>query len=121
MTDNDVIKALECCINSADCEDCYFKHLDAPNCGVEMDKKALDLINRLQAEIERLKSRNKFLEIEFKNNDNLFRARVNGAKSEAIKEFAERLKEKMYIKKDKLYYSVIIDNLLEELEKGGAE
>lgn len=52
-----------------------------------------DLITRRQMEIEKLKSRNNFLEIEYKNQSNLFWERVEGAKSEAIREFVERLKK----------------------------
>ncbi len=101
MNDNDVIKALECCAyHSADCEDCCFKHLDAPSCGVEMDKNALDLIKRLQVENERLKKENAILST---NADNAFQEGLNEnrelfknevyaeIKSEARKEFAERL------------------------------
>lgn len=89
MTDNEIIKALECCktLNCVKCgriED--FKNASA--CLEKMIAEALDLINRQKADIERLNIRNKTLIDITKNYDWKF-AR---AKSEAIKEFAERLK-----------------------------
>lgn len=56
MTDNEVIKALECC---RDCEDCSYDTTDCPlgkelNCFTLMAENALDLINRQNAEIKRL-------------------------------------------------------------------
>ena len=57
MTDNEIVKALECCAN---CESCDFETTDCP-LGEEMEcrsllaKYALDLINRLQADVENYK------------------------------------------------------------------
>jgi hypothetical protein len=52
MTDNEIIKALECCASGDGCEDCpRSKQCD----GIEHIQYALDLINHQQAEIERLK------------------------------------------------------------------
>ena len=75
-------------------------------------------INRQKAEIERLQSRNKFLEIEYKNQGNLFWARVNIVKTEAIKEFAERLKEKIRVMDRIIIYGEDIDNLVKEMTEG---
>ena len=50
MNDKDIIKALEWC-GKADCVNCPYIHL---NCRFEIARKSLDLINRLQAENERL-------------------------------------------------------------------
>ena len=55
MTDAEVKKALECCkysIYEKHCVDCLLT--DEPRCIEHMTKSALDLINRQQAEIERL-------------------------------------------------------------------
>lgn len=96
MTDNEIIKALKseadyncdmCCDNNENCME--------DDCGKIISENALDLINRQKAEIDKLKSRNNFLEIEYKNQSNLFWERVEGAKSEAIREFAERLKKEV--------------------------
>lgn len=52
MTDNEIIRALECCTNTHlyTCDDCPF----CKQCGSDEDvlKYALDLINRQQAEVE---------------------------------------------------------------------
>lgn len=87
MTDNDIIKALECCsYNNYQCDNCPYAY---KTCTVYKD--SIDLINHQKAEIERLRSMNRAklatihdLQIELKT-----------AKSEAIKEFAEKAKEKM--------------------------
>ena len=93
MTDKEIIKALECCMNGRCDDECPFRET-REHCH-NLDSLILDLINRQQAEIDRWK----------KNCDDLYeqmserqKAEVEIAKrmgkSEAIKEFAERLKEK---------------------------
>ena len=58
MTNNEIIKALECCVNEkADCKGCPY---ESDGCLIENGKNklledTLDLINRQKAEIERLK------------------------------------------------------------------
>ena len=55
MTDNTIIKALECCTKcNSDCEKCEISDFCEEN-DSEINKALLDLINRLQAENERLK------------------------------------------------------------------
>ena len=54
MTDNEIIKALECC-KKDDCDNCPN---DFGNCCANLAGCSLDLINRKQAEIERLKAMN---------------------------------------------------------------
>lgn len=78
MTDKDIIKALECCTKGEDCKHCPLKE-ELPYCSDDiMVDAALDLINRQQAEIERLKKHN--TEVAYKHYN------------DGIKEFAERLK-----------------------------
>ncbi len=92
MTDSEIIKALECWATNTPCEEsCECFKYDTPRCDMLTAQNALNLINRQKAEIERLQSRNNFLEIEYKNQSNLFWSRVDGAKTDAIREFAERL------------------------------
>ena len=55
MTDNEIIKALECCVNNQYCWLCILK--DREDDCHDILKSALDLINRQNAEIEKL---NKF-------------------------------------------------------------
>ena len=93
MTDNEIIKALEICANNGDCKECAINphHGNYGYCTSLAIKAALDLINRQKAEIERLQG----------YNENLLTANtalsneILEVKTEAIKEFAERLKEKL--------------------------
>lgn len=104
MTDNEIIKALECCKSSvASCEECpmYVKGVICH--GYELNKKALALIISQQAEIERLQKY---------NTDVAYKHRNDG-----IKEFAERLKDKSLTKWD--YHDAVdieeIDDLVREM------
>ena len=86
MTDNDIIKALECC-RDGDCKNCTF---DECTTGLLDKGIALDLINSQKAEIERLVEHTK---------EGIYLAKqlpemLELAQAEAIKEFAERLKWK---------------------------
>ena len=105
MEDNEIINALECCAIKNDCKGCYFDTHEAGDiCAREVAKNAFNLINRQQAEIERLKKYN--TEVSFKHYN------------DGIKEFAERLKEKLQwdVEYDnKLVFESDIDNLLKEM------
>jgi hypothetical protein len=85
MTDNDIIKALECCSKAKCKEGPYDKDEKVDifdiTCIINMAKDALDLINRQKAEIE--EKSNKLREV---------LPIVAELKAEAITEFAERLK-----------------------------
>lgn len=135
MTDNEIIKALECCA----CGYCYRDGCplanddgyddDISKCTSKLSENALDLVNRQRAEIERLHSEVKektetivFLKdqavgwsIDFCN----LKAKLDTAKSEAIKEFAERLRDVAYIPKPYGMAEVVdmytIDNLVKEM------
>ena len=151
MTDNDIIKALECCTDTLSCPtDCPLFE-DDRDCLLVLNKSILDLINRQKAEIQALredihnrktrenKLRSKIksfraeierlqsesigkceLAISMRNDNNLdsnCNYCIDKSKAEAIKEFAERLKEiitmspKSSILLDKWY----IDNLVKEM------
>ena len=59
MTDNDIIKALECCGSETTimtCGDCPVLDVGKPDCHFSNAKKALDLVNRQNKEINRLKN-----------------------------------------------------------------
>ncbi len=83
LTDSDIIKALGCCADDTDdsCQHCPLKEECYANAGGTEDIKqlALDLINRLQAENEKLKKGWKA--------DVILTA---DTKAEANKEFAEK-------------------------------
>lgn len=142
MTDNGIIKALECLGgNSTLCQQCAYDQLEFPRCKENCAKYALYIITRqkakiealemdnaqlqsdninanmncehLQAEIERLKGWDRWIVSES------HAPIIKKARAEAIKEFAERLKEKAIT-----YYTIIgrwvsvkdIDNLVKEME-----
>ena len=98
MTDK-VIQALEC-ISGKDvyCEDCSYSALYRYNfCMKRCAKDAIDLINRQQAEIERLQGQYKFLE----NNSLIFKGGIDYFKTDAIKDFAEKLTDTILDKSDR--------------------
>ena len=94
MTDNEIIKALECC--SIDdhigvCKECPFTDV----CDEDeqaLQKHALDLINRQKAEIERLQKDLTKCKL---GKETLYQA-ADEIKFVAIKEFAERLRKKCH-------------------------
>ncbi len=112
MNDNDIIKALECCKNSTSEEICkekcpYHREKHWYKCMGIMLGDALSLINRQKAEIERLKA----------EKDNLIKT-YKECMTEAIKEFAERLKVKGFADKETGEGIVCvedIDNLVKEM------
>ena len=98
MEDKEIIKALDICSSKhLGCEDgCPRRDngLTFRQCRSVLQKDALDLINRQQVEIERLKDNNQKLydEMAERQKEEVTIAK-RMSKAEAIKEFAERLKE----------------------------
>ena len=88
MTDNDIIKALECCYtnNSDDCYKCPYEGESTAQmfCDKKLTRDALAIINRLQAENERLKAEQQMA-------DGYADALVEYTKEKAIKDYKERL------------------------------
>ena len=118
MTDNEIIKALECCTDESyeNCNECPYS-TDTLSCErLKLLEDSLDLINSLKAEIERLKkevsvARDAYISIQ---------DRYEHTKTEAYKEFAERLNEKAQIADCFDSYNMVvgthfIDNLLKEM------
>ena len=93
MTDNDIAKALKCCANKKQCSDCPFCVTSREPCYITLAREAASLLARRDAEIERLE---KSLTEQFDSYQSIRRK----AKDEAIKEFAERLKERKYQSSD---------------------
>ena len=127
MTDNEIIKALECCGKAYSCEKCaLITWLDKKrDCIGEILVNALDLINRLQdekqalingqetlqntivdqkAEIERLKHRK--TELQIRNQE------LQHEKSEAIKEFAHLIIDRS---RNGVIYTSDIPDLVKEM------
>lgn len=111
MTDNEIIKALECCGVDTSCEGCPYH--DVSLCQDNLCKDALSLINRQKAEIERLQG----LLVEWKKAGYKYADSIENIKAEAIKEFAERLKREAVTHKNfgELVYVEDIDNLVKEM------
>ena len=85
MTDDQIIKALECCCFSGDCDQCPYEDM-GESCKFESTKDALDLIKKQKAEIDKLKENNKEI-----------MKTIAGVHTEAIKEFAERYAENFIV------------------------
>lgn len=86
MTDNEIIKALEQHNNYKTCSPCpYEKHSDTRYCLDVLLSDVFPLVIRQKEEIERLKNRDLQVEVSEKLEREI--------KAEAVKEFAERLKE----------------------------
>lgn len=143
MTDEQIKKALEVCsiTNMAlECKDCPYNTFNVRYCSLKLCEDALDLINRQQAEIEKLKVEieeehsisqsysdlcdYKQKEIEMLKARDERRKKLNydegikELKSEAIKEFAEQVKMAFYYEFDELIPSIMadkIDNLVKEM------
>ena len=131
FTDEKIIKALMCHFNEEldeepfRCVDCPLYNDTSPSCTEALKSYALDLINRQKAEIERLKECPKCvyeydgetLEYCVQGPCSNFKT-VEQIKSEAYKEFAERLKSYLLLNK-KEQMSVVtfedVDNLLKEM------
>ena len=105
MTDEQIVKALECCIEDIRCGECPI--FQTQNCMNEVMKYARDLLDRKMTEIEWLKKENH----QFADIGKMY----SEVKSEAIKEFAERLKNSFCISKEYLDVMNIINNLVAEM------
>ena len=144
LTDNEIIKALECCSKSNSneeyCEDCPFKDTTGAYCIDLNIKAALDLIKRKDKALKlsakeivdlKIKVKQQKAEVERLNSSIMAVAEVvrvveqelKTAKSTAIKEFAERLKAE-FVQGVRVYngYASVkdisrnIDNLVKEME-----
>ena len=120
-TDSDIVKALEWLESKTKeyCEQCAYKNGEVCDiCVFDKIKLTLDLINRLQAKVYRLESKNSELEYDL----SLLRQEREGiVKAEAYKECIEKVKEKYQIFENQAYainpYALhnFLDNLLKEL------
>lgn len=108
MTDEEIMKGLECC-NSKDnsCKTCPLWKMMSAKCVEILLKNALDLIKRQNEELEKLKT------------SPIIAVLCPMWKAEAIKEFAEKLKERALLVEMADYeYAVLvedIDKLIEEM------
>lgn len=117
MTDNEIIKALECCgCDNYQCDNCPYAY---KTCTVYKD--SIDLINRQKAEIERLREETAELIDDryatqllchlIKKEDD-----TRNVRSDAIKEFAERLIAVSHPYADtQMVFEIQIKNLVKEM------
>lgn len=91
-TDDEIIKALECCIND-NCNDCPETF---GNCELTTMRNALDLLKRQRAEIERLNDKLDTAKREIVETIPLIAEDIKTAKAEAFKEFADLAIKKIY-------------------------
>ena len=113
MTDNEIIKALECC-RDCKCKECpCYKNIEGEMRCIEIDEEEiLDLINRQKAEIEKLKAENEVMKT---NCNSMYVSMPNMAKAErteAIKEFAHFVIDKS---RNGVIYASDIPDLVKEM------
>lgn len=92
LTDNEIVKALECCIIDHLCNKCPLNKRRA-DC-LKIEQYTLDLINRLQAENEEHKQRLETL-MPFRIQLEASKKLEAEIKAEAYKEFAEKYKDQI--------------------------
>ena len=114
MNDNEIIKALECCINNK-CIECPLNKMACSE-SVAM-QYALDLVNRQKSDIERLRNTVKTDFLTVTEKIKLSQSEISEIRAEAIKEFAERLKEELRLSTGNNggFVLSMINNLLKEL------
>ena len=110
MNDNEILKALECCANEQGCENCPANphRGNYGFCTPPLIRAAFDLVTRQRAKIERFEKENHEKFNKWKILDNrtkqryaeLYEEAKAVVRAEAIKEFAERLKEQKYQSSD---------------------
>lgn len=130
FTDEEVIRALECC-SSAECEKCKYVpqgdcYQGSLACNDDLMRSALDLINRQKAEIANLinavdNSTKEFLKLhdeyqEQKAEVAYWMDTAANAKKEAINEFAERLK-KYYGNLNSNTAAVLVEYHIEQIKE----
>ncbi len=130
MTDNEIINALECCGIKTSCENCPYH--DTSLCQDAICKDALALINRQKAEIERYEKENnekfnKWMLLDERTKERyaeLYEEAKGVVRAEAIKEFAEKLKDMAFMPLGTLCAEMVvtercINNLVKEMVGDG--
>ena len=121
MTDNEIIKYLEQTIDKYNKNEIFVDN-------IRLDKLSLDLIKRQQAEIERLRSvqlvqANRIAELRSTKFEQInviqnLKQQLITSKSEAVKEFAERLKKVWFdngYESPDVDFEDFVDNLVKEM------
>ena len=121
MTDNEIIKYLEQTIDKYNKNEIFVDN-------IRLDKLSLDLIKRQQAEIERLRSvqlvqANRIAELRSTKFEQInviqnLKQQLITSKSEAVKEFVERLKKVWFdngYESPDVDFEDFVDNLVKEM------
>lgn len=124
MTDNEIITAMEWCYGgtSDNCRSCPLEGVAF--CIDRLEDESIKLIKQQKAEIERLKEDNEYILMQHKfdrrPNGDCWNDVIKKAKSEAIREFAERLKEmasQTFWESDAYVGTEQIDSLAKEMKE----
>lgn len=145
ISDDEIISSLEVIATTRNCSECKIRNCNwgGCNCPQITANAALDIINRLNTEIERLQKEVNLVSIQFQDAQERYEEvqteieqwkekankyqklwciaidDIEAAKSEIYKEFAEHLKEKWsnndYDSPD-VDFDEFVDNLLKEME-----
>lgn len=116
MTDEQIIKALDFCSNTLKpCEECPLPETD--RCSLTLMRESLHIIESQQEEIEQWKEEaNKYQNMWCATTED-----IQMAKDEAVREFAEKLKEKAtstFYEERKYVDAEDIDELVKEMTEG---
>lgn len=118
MSDNEIIESLECCIASQGkgCAECpYRKYLE--ECRTKRNNDCIDIINRKNAEIERLTVNMNAFGLGMKRE----KERADTIKAEAVKEVFEKVFECSDVVFDEKAVRVVDLNFLKMQMVGDAE
>ena len=127
MTDNEIIKALECCVRDGypyGCKECPYNNSNL-DCNERLDADALYLINRQKAEIEELEAE---IDKQYEQAEaNILANMADGGTSchwcidkhqaNAIKEFAERVKAETTERYEDIAYKDLFFGVIDYLVK----
>lgn len=111
MTDNEIVKALECCVSHKDCDDSCPCVISKTPCVVNKPGTLLNLINRQKEEIENLKNEKEEMHKDVIAAEE-YAWNLKKEKIEAIRKFAKKVKAVTYN-----YYDEDIDIIAKEMEK----
>ena len=128
MTDNEIIKALECCSSNGFCNMCPFDTLNEPGCYNKVQSAALDLIQRQQKKIDELTDRAAIRAIDriHYNIAELNLIKTGFDIAEIKKRFRTEFEEKMELGIEDCinwadWLDSIVSELLEEAIEGGSD
>lgn len=131
ISDDEIVSSLEVIATTRNCSECKIRNCNWGDCNCSQitANAAMGIINRLNTEIERLQKEANLVSIQFQDMQERYEEAqteierlnnikfgvdlsIGSIKTEAIKEFAERLKKPNRWREEDIYY---IDNLVKEM------